>query len=506
MERCVKCGSAAALVGLFVVVSGAAECSWSQTVRTEDERYTAPGSDLLGYSVAVHGNMLVAGAAGGPANAGRAFAIDTRTGRVLFEMAPPDPAANDYFGMSVAVGDAYIVVGAPFNGALGAGAGGAYVFSAADGSFLYRLTTHDPAPGQNLGQSVAITGTTALVGAPGAFVGPDASGAVYVFDLGLGLETGKLVTVDSDPGDRVGYSLAVDGSVLVVGIPGDDAKANGGGAVCVFNLDDNQQLFKYTAFDGAADDGLGISVAVRGNVAVAGAPGAGGGAAYVFNASTGQFITKTASAHPVVNGHYGESVAIDDACVVVGAPYESQEQGVAYFYDRDTGDLVHELRPAGPDALHAGWSVTIASGVVYLGGPYSGGPAYPGAVFAYAVGPRVLLLEGSLVTEAGGDPAPMRVVADNATEYQWRKDGVDLVDGPLFSGATSPTLTIVPSEETEGEYRVVLRNAYAEVESQTLALGIRGGGIACLADADGNGVVDTRDVIAFLNAWNAGCP
>jgi hypothetical protein len=34
-------------------------------------------------------------------------------------------------------------------------------------------------------------------------------------------------------------------------------------------------------------------------------------------------------------------------------------------------------------------------------------------------------------------------------------------------------------------------------------VGIRQG---CIADADGNSVIDTRDVIAFLNAWNAGCP
>ncbi|HZW10574.1 MAG TPA: GC-type dockerin domain-anchored protein [Phycisphaerales bacterium] len=35
-------------------------------------------------------------------------------------------------------------------------------------------------------------------------------------------------------------------------------------------------------------------------------------------------------------------------------------------------------------------------------------------------------------------------------------------------------------------------------------LSLRSAGGGCIGDFDGNGVVDTRDVIAFLNAWNAG--
>jgi hypothetical protein len=30
-------------------------------------------------------------------------------------------------------------------------------------------------------------------------------------------------------------------------------------------------------------------------------------------------------------------------------------------------------------------------------------------------------------------------------------------------------------------------------------------GDPCIADFNGDGVVDTRDVLEFLNLWNAGC-
>ncbi len=85
--------------------------------------------DLFGYSVVVSGTSVVVGAPGHASVAGRADVFTkavagwTRTG----ELKGSDTAAHDAFGESVAVSGSTIVVG---SSAYASGAGRAYVFGA----------------------------------------------------------------------------------------------------------------------------------------------------------------------------------------------------------------------------------------------------------------------------------------------------------------------------------------------------------------------------------------
>ena len=268
--------------------------------------------DEFGGSVAVNGDTVVVGAnmedAGG-SEAGAAYVFQRDEGGVdnwgeVKKLLASDAQEFDFFGQSVAVSGDTTIVGAFGEDAGGSAAGAAYVFQRDQGGAdnwgeVTKLTGSDALAADFFGQSVAVSGDTAVVGARGAFAGefPGAvvGGAAYIFERDEGGagnwgEVTRLTASDAHRGDFFGTSVAVSGDTVVVGAP---VRA-GGGAPYVFQRDKGGagnwgQVKKVTASDAEAGDGFGESVAVNGDTAIVGAPGedAGGsraGAAYVFEA------------------------------------------------------------------------------------------------------------------------------------------------------------------------------------------------------------------------------
>ncbi len=195
-----------------------------------------------------------------------------------------DAQAGDVFGNSVAVsGDNAIV------GARGASIGGAaYVFQRSQGGAdnwgeVRKLTASDAQAGDQFGWSVAISGDTAVIGARLEDVGGSAAGAAYVFwrnESGAGNwgEVRKLTASDAQAGDQFGWSVAISGDTAVVGAHHEDAGGDLAGAAYVFQrneggADNWGEVKKLTASDGQADDFFGYSVTVSGDTAVVGAHG-----------------------------------------------------------------------------------------------------------------------------------------------------------------------------------------------------------------------------------------
>ena len=273
-------------------------------------------------------------------------------------------AAGDRFGVSAAVRGDTVVVGAHQHDG---NAGAAYVFTKSGTAWVSsntaaKLTASDSAASDEFGISVAVDDDTVVVGASG----DDGKGSVYVYTKPSGsawadssAETAKLIASDGAASDEFGISVAVDDDTVVVGASGDDGK----GSVYVYTkpsgsawADSSAETAKLIASDGAASDEFGISVAVDGVTVVVGAhkhdvtPSKGGtavantGAAYVFTkpgsawASTSTAAKLTASDR-AANAKFGSSVAVDGDTVMVGA------------YSHDNGD-----------------STTADSGAVYVFG------------------------------------------------------------------------------------------------------------------------------------------
>jgi hypothetical protein len=136
--------------------------------------------------VALSGDTALIGAhwhtVGGQLYAGAEY-VFTRHGRSWSqqaELTASDPAYYDNFGWSVALSGDTALIGAPFKNSF---AGSAYVFTGSGTSWSQRAEVSDPdaATRDYFGQSVALSGHTALIGAPGVTVGGESdAGTAYV--------------------------------------------------------------------------------------------------------------------------------------------------------------------------------------------------------------------------------------------------------------------------------------------------------------------------------------
>ncbi|MGH9840655.1 MAG: FG-GAP repeat protein, partial [Blastocatellia bacterium] len=193
-----------------------------------------------------------------------------------------DGAAEDYFGAAVAISGNTAIVGAPRNDINGdADQGAAYIFVRSGGVWTQqdKLRAATGAAGDFFGGSVGIGGDTAIVGAYLNDVGANANqGTAYVFTRSAGVWTqqDKLTAGDGAANDFFGFSIAIDGDTAIVGAHLNDASANGNqGAAYVFTRGSGvwSQLQKLTAPDAAAGDLFGVSIALDAGTAVIGASG-----------------------------------------------------------------------------------------------------------------------------------------------------------------------------------------------------------------------------------------
>lgn len=274
------------------------------TNMTETAQLTASdgeeGSEF-GYSVAVSGNTVVAGAELDSDNNGAVYvftkpATGWTTMTQTAKLAASEDPSGAFLGYSVAISGNTVVSGAIFSGSNFGGA--AYVFvkpptgwvSATENA---RLTSSDTHYDDEFGASVAIDGNTLVVGALEPD-NPHRYGAAYVFvkpvtGWASTTENAELRTSDGVAGDYFGWSVSISGNRVAVGAPEATIGANQyQGAAYLYSepatgwRNTSHFYQKLTAGDWGA--GVGSAVVLGGNALVAGASGVGGniGAVYVF--------------------------------------------------------------------------------------------------------------------------------------------------------------------------------------------------------------------------------
>lgn len=314
-------------------------------------------NDQLGISVAISGDDVFVGSwnddnagLGGPGSvyvftkpAGGWAGVQNQTARLLAS----DRLDGDLLGASVAVSGGVLVAGAPFDDNTFGAQGSAYVFIRPPGGWqnateAAKLVASDPGDQDRLGSAVAISGDTIVLGAYTADVGAATQqGAAYVFEsatwFGTMTQTAKLTSADGLGSDHFGYAVAVDGDTVVSGAILHATKGIGRGAAYVFEKPASGWVStaafaaRLTVAEGTHTDRLGESVAILGNVIVAGArfgPGPNDGdqgAAYVFLrpaagwATTTQFREKLVAADGAGLDSFGAAVARSGNTTVVGA-------------------------------------------------------------------------------------------------------------------------------------------------------------------------------------------
>jgi uncharacterized protein (DUF2345 family) len=278
---------------------------------------------------------------------------------------------------------------------------------------LAKLSATDGTTGAWLGYSIAISGSTIVVGAPQATVGSNTyQGAAYVFvEPKAGWmnmpQTAKLTASDGAPYNYFGNSVSIDGSTIVVGAMDADVNGNQGqGAAYVFveptaGWANGNETAKLTASDGGLDDFFGYSVSISGSTVVAGEPHAtvnsnfDQGAAYVYVEPTSGWVGSTETAKLTSGGstgdQFGQSVSINGSTIAVGAPYVEVggkfTQGAAYVFTEPSGGWVDmtptaELTVAsGPGGDYFGTSIATSGSTVVAGAP--GANSFAGAAYVF---------------------------------------------------------------------------------------------------------------------------
>ena len=346
-----------------------------------------------------------------------------------------DGGAFNYFGHSVAVDGETIVIGAP---GYNANTGVSYVFTR---NSMTRVWGNDPEPGET-----------------------------------HRVETAKLTAFNGHASDGFGNSVAVDGNTAVVGAQQDDGER---GSAYVFTEPtgdggwaDNTEMARLAASDSELGDHFGNSVAVRGGSIVVGAytadidpedkDDARSGAAYLFTrpenglwanhvnedhrTESGKLILPIEEGAVENSDEFGNSVALDGQRIVVGAPESNDGFGSVYVSDIPQWDFLAsgaETTSATVEGLTNGVEYTFQVRAVdfYGGGPPSDIARATPMPAPDAPANFIATAQNSSVRLAWDDPDDSGI-----TRYEYRQASGDGNFGPATtirgSSATTTSHTV----------------------------------------------------------------
>lgn len=248
-----------------------------------------------------------------------------------------------------------------------------------------------------LNQLVLLITYVANAGPPSAFPHDDICARQRRRQLSERLtETDKLFSGDAGEKDELGFAVAVQGNLTVLGAPNEDE--NGfidAGAVHIWRLgaqmDSSNEIARLISPDPASNDHFGESVAISGRLVVVGArlrdhasAGPDTGAAFVFRLTDEGMqeggVVELNQNDPTSGDEFGTAVAISDALVLVGAPHVDiagkQGSGAAYIFKTDDAGMSFRFitRLVARDVTNGdlfGTSVSIMNDFAIVGAPFN---------------------------------------------------------------------------------------------------------------------------------------
>jgi hypothetical protein len=316
----------------------------------------------------------------GPKYRGRAWVFDGISGAPRYALSPSNSSPNDTFGLAVAVhgGLAAVSAATDYNGA---NSGSVFLFDLQSGQELFEFRASDGAAGDLFGQCLAMGPGRLVVAAPGADVGEQDCGALYVFDTQSGNLLKKVVAQRPGPGMRLGMRLGLDGSHIVASANWDKPDL-GRGTAYVFDLFGGKQLHKLDAQNGQAGDAFGASLVAGGGRVLIGAPSSDQGPvedlgkAYLFDLTTGAELMYIPPPPNIAeNDRFGSAVALADGLLLVSAPGADAaglDLGSVHLLDSQTGAPLGEFTRFGlQDGDRFGTRLSASGARVLVGVPFA---------------------------------------------------------------------------------------------------------------------------------------
>jgi len=322
---------------------------WGQ--RTKLIAADLSGTDYFGWSVSLHRDTAIVGAGLQKGRQGSVYVFERHLGgphrwgkRAKIRL--PKPKPNDFFGRAVSLSGDTLVIGAPGENPYANDEGAVYVYERNLGGKNQwgqrkRIITQQAGKFGKLGAAVCVDSDTAILGC--------SHGRAFLYERNLGGAESwgarkMLVPADRAEKNQFGVTVGISGDIAVVGAPSNDKHT---GAVYVFRRNSGGpenwgQVAKLAGEDGELGDQFGQSVAIRGSLVIVGAPGkdkraiTDSGAAYVYQ-QVGDAWREVSRLLPKAardKEFFGRSVAVSQGVAVVGSldDQRGEDAGAAYFF------------------------------------------------------------------------------------------------------------------------------------------------------------------------------
>ena len=357
--------------------------SWVVTSAIEPVETT---NTAFGGELALDGNTAVIGDPAGFGDVQGSAYVFARNASdqwsFLQKLLPPDPTpGGDRFGSHMALEGDTLIIGAPnknFDSLTGAGR--AYAFERAAGTWQFRQIIADPAPdSQNsFGSKLALQGDTLLIGVSNRDVdGVSRQGAVYVYSRAAGAWSlaQRIVAPDADPGAGFGQGVTLDGETALI-------SSWMAGGPYVFRRSNAGWNFVEKLVPSTTAQGTGEEVGIEGNTVFLGASTGGGvrqGLVFVFDRTGGAFTEQQLISGPteLLETSFGMRIGLSGNNALIlnsNRLFEYVRPGSAGASGTGPGPA-----DAGPLDAGSGGSSSGAGGALGTGGGTNPTPGAPGA-------------------------------------------------------------------------------------------------------------------------------
>lgn len=332
--------------------------TWSFQAELRSANMTWWNFGDFGYDLAIDGDRALIGIPGDQNNRGAACFF-TRSGTTWTEgqaLYAPDGASGDYFGYSVALDGDTALIGAPGDSGptvSQCGSARVWVHNGSTWAEQAALRLQVAVTGDSLGQSVALEGDTALVGAPG---GDNLGGSANVFTRSGTLWTQRAKLTIGANVIRFGWAVGLSGNTAVCSgfwyRPENLAPFPYTGSAAVFTGSGSSWSLQQRlgSDSGTTEKGFGVSAAVDGDTVLVGAYWDQDLVNGRFDSKVHSFVRSAAVWSPQgyldagdskFGTQFGSALALEGDVAVIGMSAETTprgfQAGAAYVMVRNAG-------------------------------------------------------------------------------------------------------------------------------------------------------------------------
>ena len=410
-----------------------------------------------------------------------------------------------------------------------------------------KLLALDGVAGDHFGDSVSISGDTAVIGSRTGIGEKGLGGSAYVFEKIAGAWIQKVQLAPRDSGFYFGVSVSILDDTILIGDRLDIVNGEFSGSAYIFERVDDRwmQTTKLLADDGAAGDAFGTWVSISGDTAVItatgddNANGGNAGAAYVFEKIDGKWqqVAKLIGDDVETNDSFAHAASISGNTIVANAPCDyvgGQRLGSVYVFEKIAGVWQQTAMLNADDAQDSDWfggSVSIDGNTVVIGAEadddnaHNSGAAY---IFEKVNGrwqqmAKLIAYDGAESDRFGnavsisGDIAAIGAYQDDNEDagIPWGED-----TGAVYVFKRTDGVWEQLAKLTADDFHNLDElGSSVGISGETVLAGSRfiaGGGVGaayvfelgeclCPADLDGDGSVGVPDLLSLLGSWGP-CP